>query len=1246
MVSLKSIFGAKSLKDVTLEDINDQMGNIRLQRKMKNISQAEYKKYKKFLSDLENKKIEAVSAHEDKVKRMLKLKEKRKDTALKKQKTELRNIVVNNDTYTEGKKYIVSANLRIRYIRQNKSKALIVREADIMMSEEITAENNDTTYDMIRRAWNQYTRNNYSADSDPEILYRSNVQIVPKKAVNLAKVKMKGLKMLYNSFKDIPHMFEGQCVIDYLLWEASKVDSRKSWTRTMLTEKLGDEPDTGRIMLFCKTEKDVSMYALDMTMKAFQIINAEKPRVALYFIVNNNHLYPIIDDNLRRKIRANHEISFEDIRLSKKDYENVSVLEESLIDTAEGDHVIVKGVDDLTLVAGKIMAETKHIIERFSFFDNKLTAFKHPIKDQIYVAGRDWDERKAICDKHYNKYKVADYKFINQSWGNIARTMYENLYGSIPSSGYSEDLKTIFQNYSIAPYRMCVDKHVSSYKSIDIRRCYTSVFMNNPEPWAVFSAFDSIEPVTIKSVNDIKVGEYYIEPTWTNPFTKEVCKMETFNIGKGNITLSRGFYPSVFVKYVLENKYIKPEDITYGIEARGSLPADAFKHFAERVVEEYPDESKYLLNMLTGCFGSLYSRTEAAGVTNDLLTALGTMAQHKDQKPVLNCVGDLYILRMVKEQMKDYGDMPIYRSVIAQGIMALDKLTNVIVDSGTEVIGYNTDAIKIRGTYNKSVVEADPAIGGYHKEPVWFNGALKPLTGLSMSELPIHDEYVYKPIVLNESTDTPVDGSALVIGPGGCGKSYTIKQLYKPEDTVLCASNMACENLKKDKVMAKTFDSFLYDPATCKLNKKKFAEVTRLIVDEYTMVNTSIMAMIVSAQKQYKFPVLFFGDPSQCKAVCDDWVAYHKNKIFLEMVNGRIIHLTYKFKRYDLPLYEKLAVFRKTGRIDMPAGNIVNSYHNICKTNKQRHKINKECFQRWLLETKAKSVKVKDFDVAAGLEVMAYDENDLDLGIYKTNRYIITNITDDTVSIEGLGQKFTLSYEKFAKIFDYSFCVTMYKIQGAEYRDHYNIFEAHMMSRNELYTAISRGISMDMIHIDRLRDGVYYSDYEKTLEHKVVLPKFQTGRIYRIPFSDGTDYIGKTVDTLEVRLAQHKLKPTSAKMREAFANNTCTIELLDEFIFTNNRTLLNMEKMWIQYKASESRLNKVHNIPELAKQVKQPKFKTRTKYNITHDASKSRFCIRYTVDGKELTERFSYVSCSQEEAMAKAEARQLILRAQ
>ena len=42
----RKLFGAKSSNDITLDDINTQLGNILVQRKLGNINKAEYAKYK------------------------------------------------------------------------------------------------------------------------------------------------------------------------------------------------------------------------------------------------------------------------------------------------------------------------------------------------------------------------------------------------------------------------------------------------------------------------------------------------------------------------------------------------------------------------------------------------------------------------------------------------------------------------------------------------------------------------------------------------------------------------------------------------------------------------------------------------------------------------------------------------------------------------------------------------------------------------------------------------------------------------------------------------------------------------------------------------------------------------------------------------------------------------------------------------------------------------------------------------
>ena len=75
------------------------------------------------------------------MKKMQVLVQKKKERALKQQQAEFRNIVIEqHDTYKTGAEYMVSANLRIRYRRQTKAKAWVVREADLILSETLTAQ--------------------------------------------------------------------------------------------------------------------------------------------------------------------------------------------------------------------------------------------------------------------------------------------------------------------------------------------------------------------------------------------------------------------------------------------------------------------------------------------------------------------------------------------------------------------------------------------------------------------------------------------------------------------------------------------------------------------------------------------------------------------------------------------------------------------------------------------------------------------------------------------------------------------------------------------------------------------------------------------------------------------------------------------------------------------------------------------------------------------------------------------------
>ena len=480
----------------------------------------------------------------------------------------------------------------------------------------------------------------------------------------------------------------------------------------------------------------------------------------------------------------------------------------------------------------------------------------------------------------------------------------------------------------------------------------------------------------------------------------------------------------------------------------------------------------------------------------------------------------------------------------------------------------------------------------------------------------------------------------------GAGKSWTIKHMYTKDDLVLCKTHLACENLKDVGVSAQTIDSYLFDPKTQTLNMKPLEKVKRLICDEYTMIPPTEMDTILRAKEKYGFTLILLGDKDQCRSLDTMWVNYIQNKRLLEAFNGRIVRLSYKGYRYNDALYHRLVVLQNSGVMNLPDNNIVPSYYNLCLNDKARHPVNAQCFERWVAEHRAEVVVVNGMKVALDLEVMCYDNNDLERGIYKTNRFMIQSIGPSEITLRRKEKVVTLSHKEFTGLFDYSFCVTIYKFQGGQINEHINIYQADQMSRNELFTCVSRGFSPEKIHIDKLRDGRYEWDREQHVHIAVTPPPIRTGRIYCITFEGSTySYIGKTTQTLAERLEGHMRKPTNKQMKEAFASGaTPKITLLDEFKYSSEKVFSTIEKYFIEN--ADNLLNVCYNVKDIVKKVKADVAMKKDKFRITHDESKKRYIIRYSVDGKEVRERFSYSACKQEEALAAAEARQVILRQQ
>jgi len=81
----------------------------------------------------------------------------------------------------------------------------------------------------------------------------------------------------------------------------------------------------------------------------------------------------------------------------------------------------------------KIDKETgkKYVIEQIKFNNGKITAYRDPILNQVVESTSDFLERKVIVDGLTLKYGSHLVKFQNQSFTHIAKTIFNNEFGTV-----------------------------------------------------------------------------------------------------------------------------------------------------------------------------------------------------------------------------------------------------------------------------------------------------------------------------------------------------------------------------------------------------------------------------------------------------------------------------------------------------------------------------------------------------------------------------------------------------------------------------------------------------------------------------------------------------------------------------------------------------------------------------------------------------------------------------------------------
>ena len=299
------------------------------------------------------------------------------------------------------------------------------------------------------------------------------------------------------------------------------------------------------------------------------------------------------------------------------------------------------------------------------------------------------------------------------------------------------------------------------------------------------------------------------------------------------------------------------------------------------------------------------------------------------------------------------------------------------------------------------------------------------------------------------------------------------------------------------------------------------------------------MTKLYEAFTKYKLIVYMFGDTNQCDPVEPGGIFYDyfTSIPITEMCPRRVeTKCIEEYARYDPQTRSLLTEFLEDGYIKHQFKTPIDSYHNICYTNKTRRRITQECCNRYTenldyveIEFKYKGPKER-YRIATNMPMLV-TKNMSNKEMYNMQQYNIDKIQENEEGdFEFILNGQTFSHSEFRESFIPAFCVTVYKYQGSTITEPYNIYDAEKMDKKQLYTALSRTTKLDHIHLTKLNEM-----YENNKPPQTVMVNsyfnddYHNGQIYKITFEHNNKlYIGSSIRNLQEQLNEHVTTKSSA----------------------------------------------------------------------------------------------------------------------
>lgn len=1008
----------------------------------------------------------------------------------------------------------------------------------------------------------------------------------------------------------------------------------------------------------------ISVYALDPYYNCFKYKVAPSGSVTyiLSFICNNQHIYPIYNDQINKFISKAKRMNVEAIdckfKYTATDYRMIKTLNndkpfiliehdtdlEKENDFSQEYKDLISGelkgqvfiVENVLHCAQEIIKTTNYTITNIKIKDGEIVAFIHPISEAIIESGREYASRKQICEKLHDLIPSHHFKFKNQSYTQLANEYFKIKYGDFGMmSQYNDETLKITDNFGTCPIIRTLthrNMQMDYDHAFDIRSCYPNAVKDMEDDYPVFGLLDVFKEYNNE---DIVMGEYLVKS----------FKIEKFS----GLDIQKQIMSYQLVQYLLDNEFIQKSDILLFRKASFGIKCKTLKKFMTDIMDAFPrdkygDHAKLLCNSFIGGLGRKYVNVDKGFVTNDFETVCAMFYQNEERDKVnaftfTELDGMYFVRETAKTRMnKDHG--PVHRQILGQSMISVFELLKMTMGPESQLIWVNTDAIGVRKPITTKLDNEK------YKKETWKPKKyklfverdlddkiedMKEWNQLNDIQFKGDNSYMHGLKIDKDTSDNYINElknkTFCCTGMPGCQKTTLLKKLYVPDETlVLCYTNKACQNiiqaLGKD-ANVHTFHSEFFKQEESKTILKN---IKRIQIDEFSMVPLNWLNKLYQLKKDNNIIIQMYGDPDQCRPVDIRYFDYVNKKVFRELCDNNLLVKEYVkgCSRYDSKLYQILKFFKanqclplviKDKCIDM-----FNCANAICKINDTRKRVCKAIWER----LGKKCFKIGD-------KIISNINNRI---VYNSRFYYVHDIKDNKISVietkdgEPLkGRDGQIAYmnilsKKGENNFDPANCITCYRYQGDTIEGKYNIHDVSIMDFNEFYTSLSRGRKLDDIYFN-YTDKIFQRATEPLYPTYIKQKKCSTGFVYELHNEvENKYYIGCTERTVEQRFEEHKQE---GPILDHGQLDDWKCKQIGMVYFQSNEELLNIEKFYIEQYQSQGhelintqKLTKSFNVKVTAPSI----YNTDKKFKIV-DTGKF-FSIRYTLNGGKFQKKVRY----------------------